>query len=241
MPNRILKDSICTSEEINNLKPNEEVFFYRLLVSCDDYGRFDGRTSIIKSRLYPLKENIKNKDIEKLLISLINQNLIFMYKHNDAAYIQVSKWEKHQQIRNHKSKYPSPNDENSNLISIDINGNQKISDVTVIQSNPIQSESNAVCEKTKKFIAPTIEEIKAYCIERKNNVNPERFLYHYETNGWVQGKDKPIKDWKACVRTWEQNNFNDKSKTSKKTSKHNLKNKHEYDFDELQKKWIGNQ
>jgi len=59
--------------------------------------------------------------------------------------------------------------------------------------------------KEKRFIKPTIEEVESYCKERNNNVDPHRFINYYEANGWVQGKArKPIKDWKACIRTWEK-------------------------------------
>jgi hypothetical protein len=58
------------------------------------------------------------------------------------------------------------------------------------------------------FVPPSVEEVKAYCLERKNNVNPEQFVDHYQANGWVQGRQgKPIKDWQACVRTWEKMEF----------------------------------
>lgn len=56
----------------------------------------------------------------------------------------------------------------------------------------------------KKFIKPTIEEIKSYCSERNNSINPIQFFDYYESKGWLIGKN-PMKDWKACVRTWEQN------------------------------------
>jgi len=59
--------------------------------------------------------------------------------------------------------------------------------------------------KPRRFVAPTLEEVKNYCIERKNGIDPQRFLDFYETNGWMQGKKK-IVSWKACVRTWEKNN-----------------------------------
>ena len=59
--------------------------------------------------------------------------------------------------------------------------------------------------KPNSFVKPTLEEIKAYCDERKNKVNPSAFFDYYEKVGWVYGKNKtPIKDWKACVRTWER-------------------------------------
>ena len=60
--------------------------------------------------------------------------------------------------------------------------------------------------KPNTFIKPTLEEIKAYCDERKNKVDPSAFFDYYEKVGWVYGKSKiAIKDWKACVRTWEKN------------------------------------
>ena len=54
----------------------------------------------------------------------------------------------------------------------------------------------------KKTFPPTLEEVTQYCLERKNNINPQKFIDHYTANGWMRGKTK-IKDWKACVRTWE--------------------------------------
>ena len=70
--------------------------------------------------------------------------------------------------------------------------------------------------KTKKFIKPTIEEIEKYCIERKNGVNATKFFNYYEANGWKVGKNS-MKNWKAAVRTWEQNNY-DKGGTQNATS-----------------------
>ena len=60
--------------------------------------------------------------------------------------------------------------------------------------------------KSKLFIKPTIDEIKNYCLERKNNVNAESFSNYYEARGWKL-KGIQMKDWKACVRTWEGNDY----------------------------------
>lgn len=57
----------------------------------------------------------------------------------------------------------------------------------------------------KNFIKPTVEEVREYCFERKNNVDPERFVNFYESKDWFVGKNK-MKDWKAAVRTWERGN-----------------------------------
>jgi hypothetical protein len=66
-------------------------------------------------------------------------------------------------------------------------------------------EEKRIDKKTSRFTPPSFKEVSDYCIERNNRVNPQAFLDHYESNGWMRGKTK-IKDWKACVRTWEQNN-----------------------------------
>lgn len=59
-------------------------------------------------------------------------------------------------------------------------------------------------KRQKHFITPTVEEVRAYCEERKNNVDPEQFVDFYSAKGWMIGNNK-MKDWKACVRTWERN------------------------------------
>ena len=56
----------------------------------------------------------------------------------------------------------------------------------------------------KRFVAPTVEEVSKYCDERCNNIDAQNFVDHYVANGWMRGKAK-VKDWKACVRTWEKN------------------------------------
>lgn len=65
-------------------------------------------------------------------------------------------------------------------------------------------ESNTEREKRKRFTPPTLEEVAAYCNERHNSVSPSAFSDFYTANGWVQGRGKPIRDWKAAVRTWER-------------------------------------
>lgn len=59
-------------------------------------------------------------------------------------------------------------------------------------------------EKTSKAHPESVDAVREYCTEKGYHFDPEAFWYHYQTNGWVQGKGKPIKDWKACCVTWEK-------------------------------------
>jgi predicted phage replisome organizer len=75
--------------------------------------------------------------------------------------------------------------------------------------------NNIIGDKPKRtrFTPPTIEEVQAYCVERQNKVDAERFIDYYTSNGWMVGKNK-MKDWKSAVRTWERNGYNISPKTT---------------------------
>lgn len=130
MPNRILKESICTSDEINKLTWFEESLFYRLIVNSDDYGRFDGRTAIIRGRLFPLKENVTVKAISEAVRKLAIVGLVMPYECDGKPYLQLLTWDKHQQKRANNSKYPEPDINCNQMIADDINCNQLQSNVT---------------------------------------------------------------------------------------------------------------
>lgn len=66
--------------------------------------------------------------------------------------------------------------------------------------------------RAMRFTPPTFEEVQAYCTERKNNVDPERFIDFYASKGWMVGKNK-MKDWKAAVRNWESRDKANKPQT----------------------------
>lgn len=56
------------------------------------------------------------------------------------------------------------------------------------------------------FSPPSIDEVAAYCQERGNGVDPQRWHDHYTARGWMVGKNK-MRDWRAAVRTWERNEY----------------------------------
>lgn len=107
MPNRILKESICTSEDINHLTWFEEALFYRLIVNCDDFGRFYGNPSIVKGKLFPLK-TVTNRQIDDALNKLATAGMVIRYVSDGKPFLQLATWDKHQHKRAKYSKYPEP-------------------------------------------------------------------------------------------------------------------------------------
>ena len=112
MSNRILKQDICMSEEIEQLNWFEEVLFYRLIVNCDDYGCFDRRAKIIKGSLFPLKE-VTTKQIDAAIDKLSTVGLVRVYEVQGRPYLQLTTWSKHQRLRSTKHKYPTPEEADS--------------------------------------------------------------------------------------------------------------------------------
>ena len=134
MPNRIIKESICTSDSVDQLSWFEEVLFYRLIVNCDDFGRFDGRTAVIKNRLFPLKDNLTIKSVETAINKLASAGLVALYVFEGKPYLYLPTWNEHQTIRAKRSKYPEP----ENICK------QMISDASKCSRNPIQSNPNPI-------------------------------------------------------------------------------------------------
>ena len=88
-------------------------------------------------------------------------------------------------------------------VNDNVNVNVNVNDNVLDKSNI--NKENSIKEKSapSRFNPPTLEEIKSYCDERNNLVDPERFYDFYSAKGWMVGKNK-MKDWKAAVRTWEK-------------------------------------
>lgn len=111
MPNRILKESICSSESIERMSLFEEVVFYRLIVQCDDYGRMDARATVLRSKLFPLRESVSAMAVSQAVEKLALIGVLKLYSSGGRPYLYLSNWEKHQSIRIKRARFPPPSDQ----------------------------------------------------------------------------------------------------------------------------------
>ena len=197
MPNRILKESICRSEEIDSLSWFEEVLFYRLIVICDDFGRYDGRAKIIKGSCFPLKD-VTEKDIDKALDKLSAVGLVRVYKAQGRPYLQLVTWAEHQRIRNQKSKYPGYTCDCELLLSNDSKGQQKESSDNKCVRNPIQSESKSESESNADICSEQKAAAEPPVIALPLNTGEEYSVTQEEVAGWMELY--PAVDVMQCLR-----------------------------------------
>lgn len=111
-----------------------------------------------------------------------------------------------------EQKFGTEPNKSSGQTSTSVRGNNIDNNINLINN------SNENIRASKKFVKPSVEEIRAYCEERNNSIDPIYFYDHYEANGWMVGKNK-MKDWKATVRNWERNGYgnNDNAQSEEST------------------------
>ena len=107
-----------------------------------------------------------------------------------------------------------PESEPWNGSSVTCNGQSVTCNAASVTCNadvtPIEREIERETEKKReresraRFVPPTVKEVAAYCRQRGNRIDPERFVDYYTANGWLVGKNR-MKDWRAAVRNWENN------------------------------------
>ena len=106
MPTRYLKAGIRDSETIDRLSSAAEVLYYRLLVTVDDFGRYDARPAMLKAACFPIKESVTQKHIENLLSDLVKHQLVSVYYVDEKPYLQMQKWDNVPRAK--ESKFPTP-------------------------------------------------------------------------------------------------------------------------------------
>lgn len=105
MPTRYLKSGIRDSEAIEKLSPLAENLYYRLLVTVDDFGRYDARPPMIKAACFPVKDSINAAKTEVLMKELAENGLVEIYMVQGKPYLQMTKWDNIPRAK--ESKFPA--------------------------------------------------------------------------------------------------------------------------------------
>ena len=199
---RMFAKSVINSARFLTMPPSSRLLYYDLGMAADDDGVVEAFTVM---RTTGAADDDLRVLVSKGFVSLLNDELV--------AYI--TDWSTNNQIRKdryqpsiYKNLLVKLSDGNQRLTDGLPDGNQRSTQYRLGKDSlgkvSTGEENKAATPPRPRFIPPTVDEIKAYCTERKNAVDAERFFDFYSANGWKQGKGKPIVDWKAAVRTWER-------------------------------------
>ncbi len=200
---RMFAKTIIDSDAFLDMPMSARLLYYDLAMRADDDG-FNNSPKKVMRTIGATTDDMNILIARKFIIPF--ENGVVVIKH----------WRIHNYIR--KDTYTeTPYKEQKSLLEFDENKAYRIKkdDCLLSVNDPltqdrlgkdsIGKDSIDNIEPTKRFKKPTIEEIQAYCDERNNGIDAERFYDYYESKGWKVGKT-PMKDWKASVRTWERNN-----------------------------------
>ena len=208
MGNRIIKDTIRTSKTVNVMTDFQFRLWVYLITYVDDYGRGSADPEILKGFVFPRRKGVTEASIEKALADLANSGSVILYEVDGEPYFCFPNWSDHQRIQTRKSKYPAPIDGEMKKSTVSHGESRKVTvshgespPESNTNPNPNTKENNSA--PAGAFTPPSVEEVAAYCRERKNGVDPQRFVDFYTAKGWMVGKTK-MKDWRASVRTWER-------------------------------------
>lgn len=168
------------------------------MVNCDDYGRFDGRPAVIKSRLFPLKENLTLKNVETAINKLARAGLVTPYTSGGKPFLFLPSWNEYQSIRAKRSKYPEP----------EIICNQMQADESKCPRNPIQSESNPNPNTRKTAPAPRgqygwvklTDEQYQKLVAKYGEAETKRCIDYVDESAQSTGNKNKWSDWNLVVR-----------------------------------------
>lgn len=179
---RMFNKSITNSSKFLKMPMSSRLLYYDLGMNADDDG-------FVEHFMVLRMTGATMQDLGVLelngLIKVFDENVLWIKDWKENNYIQKDRYQ--------PSKYLQMYNLDTICIQNVDTGKDSIGKISI----------DNIKENTKeKFKKPTLEEVESYCKERNNNVDPERFIDFYESKDWMIGKNK-MKDWKACIRTWE--------------------------------------
>lgn len=203
---RMFTKRITESDAFLDMPSSTQMLYFHFSMNADDDGFVNNPKKIQKMCG-------ASDDDFKLLIA---KSFIILF---DSGIIVIKHWKMHNYIQADRYR-PTDYVEEKSMLGIKSNKAYTL-DVSKMDTECIQNgyigkvsidkdsiDKDSIGEsvrgeKAKRFYPPTLDEVKQYCEERKNNIDPMAFIDFYSSKGWMIGKNR-MKDWKAAVRTWER-------------------------------------
>ena len=208
---RMFTKKITESDAFLDMPSSTQMLYFHFSMNADDDGFVNNPKKIQKMC------GASDDDFKLLIV----KSFIILF---DSGIIVIKHWKMHNYIQADRYR-PTDYVEEKSMLGIKSNkaytldvskmdteciqngyiGKDSIGKVSIDKDSKDKDskEESVGGEKAKRFYPPTLDEVKKYCEERKNNIDPMAFIDFYSSKGWMIGKNR-MKDWKAAVRTWER-------------------------------------
>lgn len=206
---RMFAKTIIDSDAFLDMPVTSRLLYYDLAMRADDDGFVNAPKKIMRM-IGASQDDLSILVLRKFIIPFDNgivvikhwriHNYIRKDTYNETRYIEEKDSLELDENKTYQLKSNEPSTER--IQAVDESSTQvRIGKGSIVKYNR-ESE-----QTVKRFTPPTVEEVQAYCQERGNNIDPEQFVDFYASKGWKVGNNS-MKDWKACVRTWEKRDKN---------------------------------
>lgn len=194
---RMFARAVTGSARFLQMPATTRLLYYDLGIEADDDGCVEAFGVIRKTGA--------SEDDLRVLVS---KGFIRML--NDDLAVYIVHWNINNHIRKdryHPGIYKALIDP---VCSIALeSGNQVTTEVRADQYNTGEARSaelnsSRISPIYSNFVPPTLDEVSSYCMERRNDIDPQHFIDYYATTGWMVGRYK-MRDWQAAIRSWERN------------------------------------
>lgn len=197
---RMFAKTIIDSDAFLDMPLSTQSLYFHLSMRADDDG-FINNPKKIQRMIGASDDDLKLLLAKRFIIAF------------ESGIVVIKHWKIHNYIQKDRYKETVYQEEKA-LLSVKDN-NAYTMDTECIQSvSMLETQDRigkeridkvSIGKSKKRFSPPTLEDVQAYCMKRNNQVDAEQFIDFYSSKGWMVGKN-PMKDWKACVRTWEKRN-----------------------------------
>jgi len=195
---RSIKPDFWEDEKLSDISLQANLLFIGLWNHADDTGIIKSNINWIKSKVFPIREDVRKEQVSQWIESLVNARFLVPFNYNNESYYVIRSFRKHQRIdKPQDSKIPSAV---VNTILEQFDDNSK--NVTGIFQEHSCLDKERKGEESKRFSRPSLEMVKNYFLEKKSTeLEAGKFFNHYSANGWKVGKNS-MKDWKAAINQW---------------------------------------
>lgn len=200
---RMFAKTIVDSDAFLDMPMSAQALYFHLAMRADDDGFVNNPKKI--QRMVGASDDDARILLSKRFILLFESGVVVIKHWRIHNYIQSDRY-KPTVYSEEKAQLESKNNGAYTLVSkMDTECIQGVS--TLETQVRLGKDSEVKVSGKKRFAPPTLDDVKAYCEERKNGIDPQHFIDYYEARGWELKPGQKVKDWKACVRTWERNGY----------------------------------